>query len=164
MHKETQSKKQHVPEMGRVGPIWWHHHGRKIRVDKVNSTHYRLTLAGNAAHLIIESHRINRQDKWLLSWSVTQQSIQEGAKGTIIFSTLKLKQAFGLADGVDPSSQWLVTRYGAESASQFYFIRWKQHLNIPCPGTGNDGDPNISILIDEEIQEAVRQLINSDQD
>lgn len=39
------------------------------------------------------------------------------------------------------------------------FIRYGNFLNIPSPGTGHDGDPNISILIDGPIRRAVRQLL-----
>jgi len=32
-------------------------------------------------------------------------------------------------------------------------------LNIPCPGTGHDGDPNVSVYIEESIQRAIEQLL-----
>ncbi len=60
---------------------------------------------------------------------------------------------------VRAGGSWLVGRYGGNSAVQSKFIRWGNFLNIPCPGTGHDGDPNVSIYVTDEIREAVRKLL-----
>jgi hypothetical protein len=42
------------------------------------------------------------------------------------------------------------------------FARVGNYLNVPCPGTGHDGDPNISILLNPTIRAAVKKLIQTD--
>jgi hypothetical protein len=60
---------------------------------------------------------------------------------------------------MEESGEWLLDRYGGDSAAQGFYIRWRNCLNIPCPGTGHDGDPNISVTLSDDIKEAVRQLL-----
>jgi len=94
------------------------------------------------------------------------QSPQEKTNGSVIFPDQVLLAAFCLTDdpgvGVD-WSQWLLDQYGGDLAIQGRFIHWtSQHttfLNIPCPGTGHDGDPNISLEVTPEIKDAIRQLV-----
>lgn len=70
------------------------------------------------------------------------------------------KAAFGLRDGWCPEGgSGLICAYGGEAAFQGQFIRWKEFLNIPGPGTGHDGDPNISLQLSGEIVEAARSFL-----
>ncbi len=41
------------------------------------------------------------------------------------------------------------------------FARVGNYLNVPWPGTGNDGDPNMSILLNDTIRAAVKKLIEA---
>lgn len=41
------------------------------------------------------------------------------------------------------------------------FLRADEYLNIPGPGTGCNGDPNISIEIDDRMRDAVRNFIEN---
>ena len=70
-----------------------------------------------------------------------------------------LKMAFGLSEESGKYGDWLIGRFGGESAEQGQFIRFENFLNIPCPGTGHDGDPNISIVLDDKIRDAVEHLL-----
>ena len=74
----------------------------------------------------------------------------------------QLRVMFGLDnDFVTPGhSQWLIKEYEADVAEQTLFIRKGNYLNIPCPGTAHDGDPNVSIELDDEIKEKVKELIS----
>ncbi|HTX86917.1 MAG TPA: hypothetical protein VMC41_02550 [Candidatus Nanoarchaeia archaeon] len=151
-----------VPELKCGHPIWWHHHGQKIEVFQ--ETKECLILKGSAASLTIQKAERkfpDLEDFWLIDWEVIQcRPTEEIVKGRRLFTTENLKNAFGLTDGSGThDGGWLIKRYGADAAEQMNYIRWGNYLNIPCPGTGNDGDPNISIEIDDEIQKAIARLI-----
>ena len=70
----------------------------------------------------------------------------------------RLRGAFGLSDEVLEGSAWLVESYTAQSAAQGKYIRLGKFLNIPCAGTGHDGDPNVSIVINPDMRDAVDRL------
>ena len=95
---------------------------------------------------------------WYLEWVIIHSS-QERVDGKVMMSTDALKSAFVFADTTSRGSRWLIERYGGEVAEQGKFIRWKNFLNIPGPGTGQDGDPNISIFLDDVIKNSVFNLI-----
>ena len=154
--------------MGAFGPVWWHHHG--IKMD--HPTYVRLSrgavvmrIEASAAELTVrgtcqlEDGKVKRI--WNIEWRVVQS--YPGAFGTTGRTRLNdqgLARAFGLDDSVDPyGGEALVQKYGATTAKQGGFIRLAEYLNIPCPGTGNDGDPNISLWISDEIKQAVTQML-----
>jgi hypothetical protein len=143
-------------------PVWCHNHSLKMRL--VVSTENRVVIRGSAATLAVTFHEVDKYGRrWRINWLV-MQSVSENVRGEVEFYEDHLAAAFGLTDK-PPSfpelSQWLIDRYGADVATQGRFIRYQDYLNIPCPGTGHDGDPNISVLLDEEMKEAVRLLIDS---
>lgn len=134
-------------------PIWWHHHGIKLSVmTKVKN---ELILESSAAKLSISFLKKNH---WEVCWEVGQVGGQ-GSEGTVILSSKELREAFDYGLTPVKAEDFLFTRYGATAGRQGKFIRTDRFLNIPCPGTGNDGDPNISILITTEIKEAVKKLL-----
>lgn len=147
----------HEPQMREGHPIWWHHHGAKMMLKHLDLTKRVLVLAGSSAKIRIER---KRKDYWLVCWSITHGVAHCRASGMSVFTTENLSAAFGLTDTRPIIGwQWLIDVYGGTCAAQFKFIRWEDFLNIPCPGTGHDGDPNISVELSEEIKDAVRQLI-----
>jgi hypothetical protein len=154
-----------VPELRNGHPIWWHHHGSKIRFFGLAKE--CLIINANAASLTIQKASLVLPDKetlkndWFVDWSIFQcKPLQELTSGRRWFTTEDLRNAFGIANGSGKYGKWLIDRYGADAAEQMKYIRWGNYLNIPCPGTGNDGDPNISIEIDDEIKSAVTRLIS----
>jgi hypothetical protein len=70
-----------------------------------------------------------------------------------------LKSAFGIHEANGYASDWLLNEFGGTCASQGKFLRYKDYLNIPGPGTGHDGDSNVSIELDRSIQTAARDLM-----
>lgn len=146
------------PEIGVIGPEWCHHHGSKMRVEKFDKDEQIIIISGSAAKVEI-SRRIAGVDvEWFVDWEVIQNHTEK-TKGCVIYTSDDLLAAFGLSDESSDHSVWLIERFGADSARQGKYIRWKEFLNIPCPGTGHDGDPNISIHLDEQMVNAVRQLL-----
>ncbi|MCX6720615.1 MAG: hypothetical protein NTW11_02320 [Candidatus Staskawiczbacteria bacterium] len=145
-----------VPQIDNSGaPIWWHKHGSKMRLKVFShSANIFLVIQGSAAEL-----KVGKLDnRWIVAWKITQ-SPTENSSGRIIMNDHSLAQAFGLDDDGLFSSCWLIERYGGTVAHQGQFIRWDKFLNIPCPGTGHDGDLNVSIYLDEKIKEAVGKLL-----
>jgi hypothetical protein len=153
-----------LPELKNGHPIWWHHHGRKMEVSE--QTDDRLIIKSNAARLTIQKaspifpDEPLTKDHWFVDWQVVQcRPIQELVSGRRWLTRDDLRSAFGIIDDSGKYGKWLIDRYGADAAEQMKYIRWHEFLNIPCPGTGNDGDPNISIEISDEIQRAIAKLL-----
>ncbi len=146
------------PKMSFGWPEWFHHHGCKMVVDCFNKDQRSIFIKGSAASLEITKMVNPNKNSWLVTWEVIQ-STHTKVNGSTVFSGDELCAAFGLSDETEELSDWLIEKFGGESASQRRYIRWKNFLNIPCPGTGNDGDPNISILIDDEIKKSIKQLL-----
>jgi len=129
-----------------------------MRVEEFDSGNHLLVIAGSAARVRITRRATTVDEGWFVDWEVVQTQ-QEKVNGRVIFTSDDLRAAFGLSEESGRFGDWLIKRFGADSAAQGRYIRWKNFLNIPCPGTGHDGDPNVSIHFDEEIQDAVRQLL-----
>ncbi len=145
------------PEIRWYFPIWHHHHSSKMKVRRFDQNWRILVIAGSAASVRITRVATTVDEGWYVDWEVVH-SQQCKANGRVIFTSDELQAAFGLSDNSGTYGDWLISRFGAESAEQGKYIRWKDFLNIPCPGTGHDGDPNVSIEINEEIKRAVQQL------
>ena len=150
------------PEIRWYFPIWCHHHGSKMRVEQLDQQNHILVISGSAAKVTIRKASSVYPDAkgWFVDWKVVQyKPYDEGACGRSQFNDEDISAAFGLSESSGKFGEWLIKQFGADSAEQGKYIRWKNFLNIPCPGTGHDGDPNVSIHLDEEIQNAVRQLL-----
>ncbi|OGY28025.1 MAG: hypothetical protein A3F33_02715 [Candidatus Woykebacteria bacterium RIFCSPHIGHO2_12_FULL_43_10] len=143
-------------------PTWFHHHGSKMHLELLDQQNRRLVISGSAAKVIIRkaSSVYPNAKGWFVDWEVVQyRPYEEGVRGRSQFNDEDFKSAFGLSEKPGEFGHWLIQQFGASAAGQGQYIRWGNFLNIPCPGTGHDGDPNVSIYLDEEIQKAVRQLL-----
>jgi hypothetical protein len=144
-------------------PKWHHHHAHKICVESVSPDGKSLTLTASAAKLTIEqTESYSYKDgplerRWLVSWEV-RYSRTEKTNGCGNWGDKDLQQAFGLIPSEGKIFGFL-RDFICDAAAQGKYIRWEDALNIPCPGTGHDGDPNISILIDDQIQNAIRTIL-----
>lgn len=142
-----------------VVPAWWHPNGAKMR-PLSDLQHRSLQVVSNSATLTISPDEESRdRDQWLITWEIRRRSLY-GITARIKTSTESLRRAFGLKEGTAESGRKFLRPYGADSAEEGRYIRAGNYLNIPHPGTGRDGDPNISILLDEDIQELLRQLLD----
>jgi len=143
-------------------PNWHHHHSSKMTPGKIlrSMVSRSVKIEGSAAILIIAS-------RWPESgWTIEYQVNFSGdsfVTGKIILTEQQFEVAFGISNLYESYknelSQWLLDSYGGEVACQGKFIRHKSFLNIPGPGTGHDGDPNISIFLSEEIRTTIKKLL-----
>lgn len=159
---EATTVQRQKPEIHLGWPAWWHQHGLKMKVEQLDLENRVLVISGSAAKVTIQraSSVITDATEWFVDWEVVQiRPWEVGTRGRAWFKGEDLEAAFGLSDDSDESGDWLIKRFGGDSANQGRYIRWERFLNIPCPGTGHDGDPNVSIEVKEEIKNAVRQLL-----
>jgi hypothetical protein len=117
-------------------------------------------IEGSAARLIIQ--KSSSRDWWQVLWQITH-SPTDRISGQVMLSTFELEAAFGLREHIDPGAESLIALFGGSSAYQGKFIRWAHWLNLPCPGTGMDGDPNVSIELRPDIQGGIKKLIADQQ-
>lgn len=146
--------------MATFGPTWWHHHGVKMMVKHIDKQQRLLVIKATAAEVGILPIRLSIGERWIVLWEV-KQSQNEGVNGRALFTPDELRAAFGLPTDLKTSTDdgTFFGRPGVDFAVQGKFARRGNYLNIPCTGTGHDGDPNVSIEVTEEMQEALRQLL-----
>jgi len=142
-------------------PTWFHHHGTKISYigfDNQGSPERIMLLESSAVEIRI--HRRGRSENaYIVEYRITQ-SPDSFNYCHICMSKKNLEEAFGLSNTCPEfGGQWLADEYGADVAQQGQYIRYGKFLNIPGPGTGNDGDPNVSILVDEKMQKVIREIL-----
>ncbi len=155
---ETQTVKSKIPKLSNsFFPDWYNRHGIKMKVV-VSSDVYVYLKNGDVANLTITKEE--EKGKFQLKYEI-RFSIRESIEGIIILNKKALSGAFGLSDYCPNGSEWLIERYGGNSAYQGRYIRWEDFLNLPCPGTSHDGDPNLSIFLDGKIKMAVKNLLDS---
>lgn len=153
--KKTEQIKPQEPKVKMFGlPKWWHHHGSKMSVKEEKSN--MLSLGSRAASVIIEKRLAQG---WMIEYHI-QHSAETYSMGRIWMCDKDLERAFMLStDYPAQGGQHLIDEFGGETAYQGKFIRYKGWLNLPGPGTGHDGDPNLSVWVDSDIQEVVQRLI-----
>jgi hypothetical protein len=142
------------PKFEKGWPEWWNYNGAKMVLRSERSTEWSCVIANAAAEVIVVRNPLTG---WEIDWEIKFEW-PSFAKGQVNLGYYELRGAFGLENEVPGDSEWLVLRYGANSVIHGKYIRFERWLNIPGPGTGDDGDPNVSIEIDETILMAVNCL------
>lgn len=122
----------------------------------------------DSSHVIIGSPaaelKITRIDRPHATGFTVEWSIRHGDRGSssgirIFYSTTELAGLFGFTYN---GGQGLIDQLGDGALHlNSMFIRSGRFLNVPCQGTSMDGDPNISIFITDEIQKAIRDLLEA---
>ena len=142
-------------------PEWWNPKGYEMILVDPDRTQTRLAIKGKAAVLSIRRRRLPLYlaKQWVMNWKNHFSTIDR-VSGQIAMDRLTLERAFGLKSGTDENSAWFLTRYKADSARQGCFIRQGDFLNVPGPGTGVDGDINVSLYLGPEIKTAVQEFLN----
>ena len=141
-------------------PDWCHSHCAKMQQVSLDVNLHVLAIRGSAAFLRISPANLDASEGWFVEWEITHGPWSTSS-GRVIMDRNELEAAFGLSEETGKDGNWLLERYGGDSAVQGKFMRSGNYLNIPCPGTGHDGDPNISIELSDNIRDAVRQLLST---
>jgi len=120
----------------------------------------RLTIEGLKAQLQI-MRLATHESGWRVDWKIQHppNEYQAHVVGRVLLNSKELSAAFDLSDGPNYFKRDLHGGYKAESGKPGKYIRWKNYLNIPDPGTGFNGSPSISIYITKEMQSSVSKLI-----
>lgn len=142
-------------------PEWWNPKGYEMILVDPDRTQTRLVIKGRAAVLFIRRRHLPLYlaKQWVVNWKI-HFSTMDRVSGQIAMDRLTLERAFGIENGTDENSKWLFERYKADSVRQGCFIRQGKFLNIPGPGTGVDGDINVSLCLGPEIKTAVKEFLN----
>lgn len=142
-------------------PKWFHPHGFKLLLGGESGlTHENEILIGSKVVQLLIRPSANKEN-YQIFWRIVFRT-EEFVQGQICMPGSELRDAFCLLQHPSYTGA-LVEEFKADSGIQGRYIRKNQFLNIPMPGTGMDGDPNISIFISDEIKESVRKLIDSQQ-
>jgi hypothetical protein len=144
-------------------PDWWNfHQGSKMNVRPVDDG--KLVIAPilpNGARIEITRHSKKGENGWLVAWERIVQEPYRKITDSAFFKDEELMGAFKISIGsTGGSSEILRKRFEADFAEEGKYIRCGNYLNIPRPGTGEDNDPNVSILLSPDIINAVLDLIN----
>ena len=141
-----------------IVPVWWNDHGSNV-IIKEHSKGMGVPLIVGSDATSLGIHYSGAGHRWFVDWKVCHGP-ESNVSGRIVLQTDELESAFGISSESGIFGDDLLQSFGGDSAAPAKWIRWRDCLNIPCPGTGIDGDPNISInLLDNEIRNAVRRLI-----
>lgn len=135
-------------------PRWHHHHSSKLLINKAKSVQGNsLILESNAVRVTIQRDVQNKG--WQIDYEIKHPS-NSWSTGRVCMMSEDLRTAFKLSD--DCAAAWgqtILDEHGGSVAHQGKYIRFGRYLNIPGPGTGHDGDPNVSIYLDDEVIAAV---------
>lgn len=145
------------PEMAEIGPIWWISHGTKMKLDKNESSKEVLVLKGSAAEVRI-TKAPGEESGWFIEYRIDHGGGCQ-TNGRVWMTDSELGAAFGLVEDVERNSSWMIERFGGTVAKQRKFIRYRDFLNIPGPGSGYQGDPNVSIELYPETKLAIHNLV-----
>jgi len=130
-------------------PKFFHPHGIKMAVsDAKSNMGYRLIIESNAAELAITACGNCR---WMVGTKVKNMH-GEFATTRVYFSAEEFRQAFLTEDTRNEDEHLNAQRHDGDHGVQGTFIRSGFFLNIPGPGTGDDGDPNCSVYLSDETR------------
>ena len=138
-------------------PDWYHFHGNKLKAkieqgtlvikSKTTTVRIRQTFAEDCCAV------------WNVEYHILH-SLDNFSSGNIVMTQEDFKSAFGISEDCDHLfGQHIINRFGGNVACQGKYIRFGDFLNIPCPGTGCDGDPNVSINLDPEVRKIVSEFV-----
>lgn len=149
-----------MPEFIQVAPIpvWWHFHGYEMELSRKESNEDQVVIKTRAAEVSVVKGEEDNQ--WKVSWKLIHSYGNNEVEGKIVMNDRALAAAFGLTDeNISPNLDTVLRKHGGTVGFQGHYLRFRNHLNIPGPGTGHDGDPNVSIYLIDDIKEAVGVLL-----
>lgn len=154
-------------------PNWWHEGGVKLQpahctlIPHDSTPTFQLKFSSDwysdRVNLTVQTV-VGVGDDWGVTWRVRHDRYYPGAphaEGLTHFNDLGFAEAFGLTDNFPPFQGLdaeLVARYSVTVARAGKFIRAGNFLNIPGPGTGLDGDSNLSIYLSDDVKDAAKGI------
>jgi len=143
-------------------PNWYHSHGDKMYLHQLDKGKGVLDIGSHAASIRIQkaSNVIQGVKGWFVDWIIIfYRQYETEVRGRVKFEDNDLASAFGFSQykGLFPLPQ-----DPQDCSNRGKYIRSGPYVNIPHPGTGRDGDPNVSLCLDEEIVDAVRELLEAE--
>ena len=143
-----------------IPPSWFNPHGLKMSLGDYpiyQVTHENEVVVGsNAARLQIRPSLAN--GKYEVLWLI-DHGPEDLVQGQVQLTKDELEEAFGLC--ANPSRNAFAEHINADVGIQGHYVRKERWLTIPTPGPGFDGDPNISVFVTVDIQDAVRKLLET---
>lgn len=139
--------------MSQMHPSWYHCNGGKISqigINSANSPTRKVLILGSKT-VGIKIHRDPQGTGYLIKYEIHHPSDTPTTWGKISMSEIEIQKAFGLSGECNGEDEQMVPEK---------FIRQGRYLSIPGPGTGNDGDPNVSIYLDEALVSNVRAFLD----
>lgn len=139
-------------------PKWWNRNGAKMEVKHADDR--VVMLANSTASVSIRPVRDARGRRAYHISTILRQLGRDKFRNDLTFPEEYLAAAFAVTDEFHGANIPVIRNQSRPG----YFVRSGCHLNIPGRGSGRDGDPNASLLLEPEVREAVNQLmfINSD--
>ena len=149
-----------------TSPSWWLAKGINMKVDGAVLERGKPMLVnvavGSAAKVFIcqcDSRRGDFDVQYHINHCDGSHS-----SGSVVMSHADLARAFGLVNGFGHgfSHGGAALRdmgYELDAASQGKYVRLGDYLNIPHPGTGLVGDPNVSVQLTAEMKSIVQTLL-----
>ncbi len=132
-----------------VQPHWWNGHGYKTELlDKAVVPGALLVIGKPESDLAKFWVSYNPHGPGFNAyWWVDHGN--GNVRGHMVMPYDVLRRAFGLA----------VTGLASEDHEDGMFTRRGDWLNIPCKGSGDFGDPNLSIMVNEGMRREVKKLL-----
>lgn len=148
-------------------PSWWSPKGDRMVLDSYKQDEYLKYAKEGVASLTLRLVYIGGARHVSISWSIVHDVLSEEHRcevsGTVLLTHAQAVRAFHVTRGSVGSARREVedavfaSAYRADDGSQGLFVRQGRYLNIPGPGTGMQGDPNISFYIDDDVKAAVTE-------
>jgi hypothetical protein len=156
--KPTDFSEQSSAAVAHDGPRWWHRHGHEVKLKDFIPRYKEMIIEGPSTWVRI-SQRRDPKHLWKVEWQIHHSPLT-WAGGYTHFSIHALRFAFGVIETIDTDNPFYDS-HSAHAGQIGEFIRIGSFLNIPGPGTGYDGDPNVSIWITEHMRQAARTLTSN---
>ena len=132
---------------------WCHPKGREMEVRTRRLDQHYLVFESRSATLRIMGRTPGKDKQWLVSYEIRHGAVDK-TTGLFVFSSGELRTAFGLSEESGYRGNFVQGKFTARNKGRI------RYLNIPGPGTGKDGDSNISIHLDKKGRDAVQELLD----
>lgn len=156
-----------TPALTPLGYPYWYHNGGDeviyIGMKAANAPSRVFLLKSKSVELFIYKDWASPQqeESWMVKYHIKHPLIPTYTEGLVLMTTQELKTAFGLSGDCDADyGQGVIDVCGGDVAKEGTYLRFQEYLNIPGPGYGRDGDPNISIRVGKGTKNALGEFLD----